>query len=59
MGLDLKPGEEVRIRSGALKDLIGIFDSRVSPRGRVRVLLQLVGPQVKVNLPETLLERIE
>jgi transcriptional antiterminator RfaH len=58
VGLDLKPGEEVRIRSGSLKDLIGIFDNKVSPRGRVRVLLQLVGSQVSVNLPETLLERI-
>ncbi|OGP64969.1 MAG: hypothetical protein A2169_07400 [Deltaproteobacteria bacterium RBG_13_47_9] len=55
---DWRFGEAVRIKASLLKDLIGVFDSKVSPRGRVRVLLQLVGSQVSVNLPETLLERI-
>lgn len=58
MGLDVKPGEEVRIKSGPLKDLIGIFDGRVSPRGRVRILLRLVGSQVRTNISESLVERI-
>jgi transcription antitermination factor NusG len=58
VGLELKPGEAVRIRSGPLKDLIGIFDNKVSPRGRVRILLQLVGSQVSVSVPESLVERI-
>jgi transcriptional antiterminator RfaH len=58
MGLDLKLGEEVRIKSGPLKDFIGIFDGTVSARGRVRILLQLVGSQVSVNLPESLADRI-
>ena len=55
--LGLKPGEEVKIRSGPLKDLIGIFDGTLSPGGRVRLLLQLVGSQVSVNVPESLVER--
>jgi transcription antitermination factor NusG len=32
-GLDLKRGEEVRIDDGRLKDIIGIFDGSVSPKG--------------------------
>ncbi len=58
VGFDLKPGEKVRIKSGPLKDFIGIFDGTASPRGRVRILLQLVGSQVSVNVPQLLVERI-
>jgi len=58
MELDVKPGEQVRIKSGPLKDFIGIFERKVSARDRIRVLLQVVGSQVSVNLPETLVERI-
>jgi transcriptional antiterminator RfaH len=58
MGLDLKPGEQVRIKSGPLKDFIGIFDGTISPRRRVRILLQLVGSQVSVNLPTSQVESI-
>jgi transcriptional antiterminator RfaH len=54
---NLRPGDEVRIRSGPFKDLFGIFDGTISPRGRVRILLQLVGSQVSVNLPESLLKQ--
>jgi transcriptional antiterminator RfaH len=59
VGLDLKPGEEVRINAGPLKDLMGIFDGPISTRGRVRILLQLVDSQVHVNIAESLVERIK
>lgn len=58
VGLDVKPGEEVRIKSGPLKDFIGIFDGTVSRRDRVRILLQLVGSQINVNISKSLVERI-
>jgi transcription antitermination factor NusG len=58
MGLDVKPGEEVRIKSGPFKDFIGIFERKVSARDRIRVLLQVIGTQVSVNIPETLVERV-
>jgi len=58
MELDMKPGEEVRIRSGSFKDFIGIFERKLSARHRIRVLLQVVGSRVSVNVPETLVERI-
>jgi transcriptional antiterminator RfaH len=58
VGLDLKPGEKVRINAGPLRDLTGIFDGPISTRGRVRILLRLVGSQVHVNIPELLVEPI-
>ena len=56
---ELHSGEEVRIKAGPLKDFIGVFDRTVSPQGRARILLQLVGSQVSVNVPESLVERIK
>ncbi len=57
-GQDLRLGEEVRIRSGPLKALIAIFERKVSARGRVRVLLHLVGFQASIQLHEAPQERI-
>jgi transcriptional antiterminator RfaH len=48
----------VRIRSGPLKDLLGIFDRWVSDSGRVRVLLNLIGYQPKVELHYSQLEKL-
>ena len=56
--MDVKPGEEVRIRFGPLKDFIGIFEGTISRRDRVRILLQLVGSQISVNISKSLVERI-
>ena len=56
MGLDVKPSEEVRIKSGPLKDFIGIFERKLSERDRIRVLLHVVGSQVSVNVPASLVE---
>lgn len=58
MRLDVKPGEEVKIKSGPLKDFIGIFERKMPVQDRIRVLLHVVGSQVSVNLPESLVERI-
>jgi len=57
MGRDLRSGETVQIKSGPFKDLIGVFDRKVSARDRVRVLLHLVGYQASVQLHEALVER--
>jgi transcription antitermination factor NusG len=58
IGQDFKYGEKVRIKSGPLKDLIGVFESKVSARDRVLVLLHLVGYQASIQLHEALLERV-
>jgi len=56
--LDVKPGEQVRIKSGPLKDFIGIFKKKMSAQDRIRILLQVVGSQVSVNVLGSLVERI-
>lgn len=58
IGLDVRAGEEVRIKSGPLRDFVGIFERKLSERDRIRVLLQVVGSQVSVNVPESLVERV-
>ena len=58
IGQDFRPGEKVRIRSGPLEDLIGMFERKVSARGRVRVLLHVVCYQASIQLHEALLGRV-
>ena len=48
----------VKIRSGPLKDLLGIFDCWVSDSGRVKVLLNLIGYQATVELHYSRLEKL-
>ncbi len=48
----------VRVRSGPMKDLLGIFDRWVSDSERVRVLLNLVGYRPMVELHYSLLEKV-
>ena len=47
---DFKSGDSVQIQSGAFCDQIGILDC-VTSEERVRVLLNLLGRSVKLNLP--------
>jgi transcription antitermination factor NusG len=53
-----QPRESVVIRSGPLKDLYGIFERYVDDRGRVRILLSLIGYQASVELEAEELERL-
>ncbi|MGA7711102.1 MAG: transcriptional activator RfaH [Rhizomicrobium sp.] len=48
---DLKPGQSVRILSGAFADFVGEID-RLDDAGRVRVLLDIMGGGVPVVLPK-------
>lgn len=48
----------VRVRSGPMKDLMGIFERWVSDTERVRVLLNLVGYRPSVELHYSLLEKV-
>lgn len=54
----LQVGEAVRIRRGPLEGLQGILASPGSVRGRVRVLLEILRRQTRVELPESILERV-
>jgi transcription antitermination factor NusG len=48
----------VRIKSGPLKDLLGIFDRWVSDSERVRVLLSLIGYQPAVEIHYSMIEKV-
>ena len=58
VGRRLKPKDKVRIRSGPFKDLVGIFEREIDDRGRTEILLNLVGYQARMQLHESLLERV-
>ena len=47
----------IRIKSGPLKDLLGIFERWVSDTERVRVLLNLIGYQPAVELHYSMIEK--
>src|SRR4030042_2243193 len=53
-----KPDDLVRIKSGPLKDLVGIFDRWVSDSERVRVLLSCIGYQPAVEIHSSLVEKV-
>lgn len=49
-----KVGDLVRIRKGPLRDLVGIFDGKISATGRVKILMNILqNPrEVEVHLSE-------
>ena len=51
------PEEAVRVRSGPLKDLYGIFERYVDEAGRVRVLLNFLGHSAAVEMEAEDLEK--
>ena len=48
----------IRIKSGPLKDLLGIFESWISDSERVRILLNLVGYQPVVEMHYSMIEKV-
>lgn len=55
---DFKTNDVVRLKSGPLKDLLGIFDRWVSDSERVRILLNLVGYQPTVEVHYSMIEKV-
>jgi transcriptional antiterminator RfaH len=53
-----EPNDVVRIKSGHLKDLLGIFERWVSEGERVRILLNLIGYQPSVEIHYSMLEKV-
>jgi transcription elongation factor/antiterminator RfaH len=47
---ELQEGDLVQITSGPLKDFIGIFQNRLSSGERVRILVNLIGIEVPVQI---------
>lgn len=52
MDIQLKPGQSVRILTGALADFVGELERQDAP-DRVRVLLTILGKPTSVALPRT------
>jgi len=50
--------DRIRIKSGPLKDLLGIFERWVSESERVRVLLNLIGYQPAVEMHYSMIEKV-
>jgi transcriptional antiterminator RfaH len=58
VGRRLKPKDRVRIRSGPFKDLLGIFERDIDDQGRIEILLNVLGYQARVQIHESLVERL-
>ena len=56
--LHLKAEDRIRVRSGPLMDLMGIFERWISDEGRVSVLLKLLNYNAKVELHYSQLEKL-
>jgi len=55
---DFKPNDVVRIKTGHLKELLGIFERWVTANDRVRILLNLIGYQPAVEIHYSMLEKV-
>lgn len=47
---ELKEGDVVQITSGPFKEFNGIFQKKISDNGRVRILLNLIGVEVPIQI---------
>lgn len=54
----LKEGDEVRVKAGILKDLIGIIEKNMSETGRVRVLFKWLSGNMQAILRYRRLEKV-
>jgi len=54
----IKKGDLVQITSGPLKDLTGIFEKRMSGKDRVRILLNLIGVDVPVQISKYQIRKV-
>ena len=55
---DFKTNDVVRLKSGPLKDFLGIFDRWVSDSERVRILLNLIGYQPTIEIHYSMIEKV-
>ncbi len=54
----LEKGSVVQFTSGPFKDLMGVFDKKMSDGGRVRVLLSLIGVDVPVQVSRHQIKKV-
>ena len=55
---DWREGDLIRIHSGPFKELTGIFEKKMSDNGRVRILLNLIGVDVPVQISRWQIKKV-
>jgi transcription elongation factor/antiterminator RfaH len=55
---EIKIGDYVQITSGPLKDLIGVFQKKMSGKDRVKILLNLIGVDVPVQISKWQIHKV-
>ena len=55
---DYKLNDVIRIKTGPMKDLLGIFERWMSDNERVRILLNLIGYQPAVEIHYSMVEKV-
>jgi len=55
---DLKEGDLVQITSGPLKDFVGVFQKGLSSQKRVKVLLNMIGVEVPVQISRLQIKKV-
>ena len=55
---DFEPNDVVRVKTGPMKDLAGIFERWLSDRERVRILLKIIGYQPAVEMHYSMIEKV-
>ncbi|MFH1829303.1 MAG: transcription termination/antitermination NusG family protein [Pseudomonadota bacterium] len=56
--ITMNKGDEVRIRSGVFRDLVGILEKPVSAAGRVRILLKIMNNRIKCEMSAGDVEKV-
>jgi transcriptional antiterminator RfaH len=54
----MKEGDLVQVISGPLKDLLGVFQKKMSGKDRVRILLNLIGVDVPVQISKWQIHKV-
>ena len=57
IGTELKPGDVVVVKEGALKDFTGVFESEMKDSDRVVVLLNTINYQARLQIDRSLLQK--
>jgi transcriptional antiterminator RfaH len=55
---EMKEGDLVQVTSGPLKDLVGVFQKRMSGKDRVKILLNLIGVDVPVQISKWQIHKV-
>ncbi|OGP88810.1 MAG: hypothetical protein A2156_07375 [Deltaproteobacteria bacterium RBG_16_48_10] len=55
---EMREGDFVQITSGPLKDLIGVFQKKMSGKDRVKILLNLIGVEVPVQISKWQIHKV-